>query len=73
MANRILKALWAYLKNWKNLLTHALIGVGILLVALVLPVRLPIRIGILAAVIAANILRMRLEKRRRRSEPSDSE
>jgi diacylglycerol kinase len=36
---RIFKAIWAYLKDWKNLLTHGLIGAAILCAALFLPIK----------------------------------
>lgn len=60
--HKIFKGLAEYLTNWKNLLVHSLIGVGILAIALFLPVRPIYRIGILLIVIIANILRMRWEK-----------
>ena len=61
---RTLIAIAAYLKDWKNLLTHGLIGVGIILLALFLPVSAYWRGGILVAVVGFNIARMRLSKRR---------
>lgn len=57
------RALWRYLRDWKNLLTHSLIGVAIILVAAFLPVRPVLRIAILAVVVGLNVLRMRLERR----------
>ena len=65
---KILKALWEYLKDWKNLLTHTIIGVGILLVALVMPVEPIYRILFLVLVVAFNIFRMRREKKRESGE-----
>ena len=61
---KALKGIWTYLKDWKNLLAHALIGVGILLVALLIPVKPVYRIGILLVVVAFNLVRMRLAKRK---------
>lgn len=61
---KILKAVWEYLKDWKNLLTHTIIGVGILLVALVMPVEPIYRILFLVLVVAFNIFRMRREKQK---------
>ncbi len=59
---KILNFIWLYLKDWKNLLTHAIIGVTILLVAIYLPVEPVYRILILFLVVAFNIIRMRLSK-----------
>ena len=59
---KILKYIWAYLKDWKNWLTHSIIGVLILLVAFYLPVKPIYRVIILALVVSFNILRMRLAK-----------
>jgi uncharacterized membrane protein HdeD (DUF308 family) len=61
----ILKYIWTYLKDWKNWLTHSIIGVLILLVAFYLPVKPIYRVIILALVVSFNILRMRLEKAKR--------
>ena len=63
-----LKAIWEYLKDWKNLLTHTIIGVGILLVALVMPVEPIYRILFLVLVVGFNIIRMRREKQRESGE-----
>ena len=62
---KILKYIWIYLKDWKNWLTHSIIGVLILLVAFYLPVKPIYRVIILALVVSFNILRMRLEKAKR--------
>ncbi|MBI9043518.1 MAG: hypothetical protein JEZ06_03480 [Anaerolineaceae bacterium] len=58
-----LKPLWNYLKDWKNLLAHTLVGVGIVLVALVIPVKPVYRIIILIVIVAFNIMRMRHTKK----------
>jgi hypothetical protein len=58
----ILKGLRSYLTDWRNLLMHAAIGVGLVLVAVYLPVPPVVRVGIFAAVIAFNVIRMRREK-----------
>jgi len=62
---KLLKWIWRYLKDWKNLLTHSIIGVAILLVAIYLPVKPIYRIGILVAVVGFNIIRMSLEKKKK--------
>ena len=60
---KVLKAIWNYLKDWKNLLTHGLIGILILVVALVIPVAPIYRILILVVVVFFNIMRMNHTKR----------
>jgi hypothetical protein len=56
----ITKAVIDYLKDWKNLLFHAIVGVVLVVVALYLPVNVHIRIAIFLAVIAFNVFRKRL-------------
>ena len=60
---KVLKAIWNYLKDWKNLLTHGLIGVAIVLVALVIPVPPIYRILFLVVVVGFNLVRMNHAKR----------
>lgn len=60
---KLLDAIWNYLKDWRNLLTHTLIGIGILLVAFFIPVKPIYRVLLLAAVIAFNLVRMNHAKR----------
>jgi len=62
---RILSAILRYLKDWKNLLAHTLVGVAILLIALFLPVKPLYRLLILVAVVALNTLRMRMDAQRK--------
>jgi hypothetical protein len=59
---KLLKFIWNYLKDWKNWLTHSIIGIMILLIAFYLPVKPIYRVIILVVVVAFNVLRMRLEK-----------
>ncbi len=60
---KVFEAVLNYLKDWKNLLSHAVIGVLILVVGLSLPI-LPIyRIGILVLIVALNVFRMRLSEK----------
>lgn len=54
-----------YLKDWKNLLAHAIVGVMILSVALFLPVRPVYRIIILILVVVFNLVRMRMGRAER--------
>jgi len=60
---KILYAIWNYIKDWKNLLTHSLIGVAILLVAFYMPVAPVFRVFILIAVIGFNLIRMKHTKK----------
>lgn len=62
---KVLLAIVEYLKDWKNWVVHSIIGIAILCVAFFLPVRPLYRIAILLVVISLNVLRMRLEKKKR--------
>jgi len=70
---KILTAIWTYLKDWKNLLTHTLIGIAILVVAVYLPVKPVVRVIFLLLVVTANVLRMRWEKRHAREKVTERE
>jgi uncharacterized protein involved in exopolysaccharide biosynthesis len=59
MLKTVLRKIWAYLKDWKNLLTHTLVGLGILAIAFYMPVKPIYRIVFLILVVAFNIIRMR--------------
>jgi len=67
MLKNAFKGLITYLSDWRNWLTHSLIGVGLLVVALVLPVDIHIRLLVLATVVAFNVWRMRRSKSREAS------
>lgn len=60
---KIINGIWNYLKDWKNLLVHALIGMAILAAAFFIPVKPVYRILILLAVIGFNLIRMNHTKR----------
>lgn len=60
---KIINGIWNYLKDWKNLLVHALIGMAILTAAFFIPVKPVYRILILLAVIGFNLIRMNHTKR----------
>lgn len=62
---KIGKYLWIYLKDWKNLLAHTLVGLLILSVAFFMPVEPIYRVGLLFVIIAFNILRMRIAKKKK--------
>ncbi len=61
---KALETIWAYLKDWRNWLSHGLVGIGILAVGLLLPVKPIYRIIILILIIAFNITRMKLSKKK---------
>ena len=61
---KILKWIWIYLKDWKNILTHTIIGLLILFTAFYLPIDIFYRIGILVLIVVFNIWRMRRERKR---------
>ncbi len=57
--NRIVNGFKDYLTDWKNLLTHTLIGVILLFIALFAPVSPYLRITFVMAVVVFNLLRMK--------------
>ncbi len=63
--DKVVHALMEYLKDWKNLLVHGAIGIGLVVLALFLPVHPLLRLGILVLVVAFNILRGRRDKARK--------
>ncbi len=62
---RVLSAVLGYLKDWRNLLAHSVVGVAILLVALFLPVEPMYRVLVLVIVVLLNTLRMKVDKQRK--------
>jgi hypothetical protein len=48
-----------YLIDWKNLLTHSLMGIVLLWFTLFAPITPYLRMGVIGAVVAFNIIRMR--------------
>ena len=57
--SKILSGLKAYFMDWKNWLTHGLIGVILLLIALFAPVPIYVRVIFIIAVIGFNLIRMK--------------
>lgn len=57
--DRIIRGLKLYLTDWKNLLTHSLVGAIILVIALFAPVSPYIRLAFVGLVIAFNVIRMK--------------
>jgi hypothetical protein len=60
-----LRGLAAYLSDWKNLLSHALVGIALVAVPLILPLPPAGRIGVFAAIVCLNLLRTRWDKKRK--------
>ncbi len=60
---KIINVIWTYLKDWKNLLAHSLIGLLILMVAFYIPVAPLYRVLILITVIGFNVIRMNHTKK----------
>lgn len=54
----------AYLSDWKNWLTHGLIGVCFLALAIWAPVELWIKLVVIACVVCFNVVRMRRKSRK---------
>ena len=67
MLNKTLNAIWTYLKDWKNLLAHTIVGLLILAIGLALPVAPIYRIMILVIVILLNIARMKYSEKKAES------
>jgi len=57
------KFFWTYVKDWKNLLAHTVVGLLILGVGLFLPVKPVYRIVLLVLIIALNTIRMKRNDR----------
>lgn len=62
---KALKFIFQYLKDWKNWLSHTIVGILILLFAFYFPVKPLYRVIILIIVITLNTLRMRNSKKRK--------
>ncbi len=58
----IIKKAWGglkdYLKDWRNLLGHALLGILFVVLAIWVPVNIWVKLAIIACLIAFNIIRM---------------
>jgi hypothetical protein len=57
--NRIFRGMKTYLIDWKNLLTHSLMGIVLSWFTLFAPITPYLRMGVIGAVVAFNIIRMR--------------
>ncbi|MBQ6813400.1 MAG: hypothetical protein IJP12_02055 [Methanobrevibacter sp.] len=62
---KITEALKIYLTDWKNLLTHAIVGIILLYCLLFAPVAWYWRIILFLLVIIFNVIRMRYSKNKR--------
>jgi len=61
---KTLAFIWAYLKDWKNLLAHTVVGLVILSVGLFLPVKPIYRIILLVVIITLNTIRMKRSEKK---------
>ena len=61
---KIFVAVLNYLKDWKNLLSHTIVGVLLIVVGLALPIQPVYRIAILLLLVGLNILRKRLTEKK---------
>ena len=68
MLSKTLNAIWTYLKDWKNLLAHTLVGLLILAIGLALPIKPIYRIILLVVVIVLNTARMKLSEKNNKEE-----
>ena len=60
---KILRAIGKYLSDWKNWLTHGLVGVGMLVLIIWVPVQWWIKLIAVAVVVGFNVLRMSFAKK----------
>jgi len=58
--NKFFKNIWKYLKDWKNLLGHTLLGIAIIVVSAILPIPWWARVIVLVVLVVFNIFRERL-------------
>lgn len=59
---KVLNGLKDYLTDWKNLLGHALLGVGLLVIAIWAPIVWWIKVIIFVCLVTVNIFRMKRKK-----------
>ncbi|MAT41101.1 MAG: hypothetical protein CL609_02085 [Anaerolineaceae bacterium] len=64
MIKKTLAFIWTYLKDWKNLLAHTVVGLIILSVGLFLPVKPIYRIVLLVVIIILNTIRMKFSDKK---------
>ncbi|MCC7572598.1 MAG: hypothetical protein KO464_04320 [Candidatus Methanofastidiosum sp.] len=55
----ILHKLRSYLTDWKNLLTHSVFGIGILVIGVFSPIHPHARMTLVGSVVCLNIIRMK--------------
>ena len=60
-----LRGLAAYLSDWRNLASHAAVGVLLVVIPLALPLPPAGRLGVFLAIVCLNLLRMRLDRARK--------
>ena len=67
MLKSVLDFTWKYVKDWKNLLAHTLIGLLILGVGFYLPVKPVYRIILMVVIVVLNSLRMKRSEKQENS------
>lgn len=60
--SKIAKGLKSYLTDWKNLLTHSLVGVALAVLAVWAPIPLHGKIAVLSCIVVFNVFRMKRKK-----------
>lgn len=63
----------SYLTDWRNLLGHALLGVGFVVIAVWAPIHIWLKLVIIAVLITFNILRMRNKNKKSIAEEGNNE
>ena len=58
--NKFFLNIWKYLKDWKNLLGHTLLGIAIIVVSAILPIPWWAKMIVLVVLVVFNIFRERL-------------
>lgn len=65
---QVIQKIWGglkcYLKDWRNLLGHALLGIVLLVLAIWAPINIWIKLALMAYLIVFNIFRMRRKARK---------
>ena len=76
-ARTVFRNIWtglkSYLTDWRNLLGHALLGVGFVVIAVWAPIHIWLKLVIIAVLITFNILRMRNKNKKSIAEEGNNE
>ena len=60
--NKIAKSLKCYLTDWRNLLTHSIVGIVLAVLAVWTPIPLHGKISVLSVIVLFNVVRMKRNK-----------